>query len=522
MLNAALKAVRGEIVLLTDANTFIESNALRQIVPWFADSATGVVCGRLVLTDGASGANSDGLYWRYETFMKECEGRLGALLGANGAIYAIRRSEFSGINGGTIVDDLVIPLVMHLRTGCRIVYDPSAVAREETAPSLTTEFRRRARIGAGGFHSLSLVGGIARPRHGWLAFSFISHKLLRWLCPFWMLGALATNVMLADDPFYRVLLAAQLLGYGLSVAGLASPHPRLARGPALDHVHHDECGAPRWLLDVGQRHTDRRLAADREVRRWQAHSSIHSRRQRAPAAQAARRLHRGIRTFTLPRCAPLVAPVMWTFVAARTAWHFAYRVLVCEPFFKAACTSCGRGRAHGRLHPLDSGPRQPDRRRRRADGWQVQHYVRIALFAPGPTLTIGDHSGIGHGCRFTIGKRITIGRHCRIAADVWMFDSSGHPLDPAARQAGDAPGPDDVRPITIGDNVWIGGRAIIHPGVTIGDHSIVSAGAVVMSDVPPHAVVAGNPARAVMNAARPASAATADAHPSRIDERRCR
>ena len=108
---------------------------------------------------------------------------------------------------------------MHLRTGCRIVYDPSAVAREETAPSLTTEFRRRARIGAGGFHSLSLVGGIARPRHGWLAFSFISHKLLRWLCPFWMLGALATSAMLAGDPFYRLLLAAQLLGYGLSALG---------------------------------------------------------------------------------------------------------------------------------------------------------------------------------------------------------------------------------------------------------------------------------------------------------------
>jgi acetyltransferase-like isoleucine patch superfamily enzyme len=127
-------------------------------------------------------------------------------------------------------------------------------------------------------------------------------------------------------------------------------------------------------------------------------------------------------------------------------------------------------------------------------------------YSANPTLTIGDHSGIGHGCRFTIGKRITIGRHCRIAADVWLFDSSGHPLDAAARQAGDSPRPDDVRPITIGDNVWIGGRAIIHPGVTIGDHSIVSAGAVVMSDVPAHAVVAGNPARAVMNAARAASA----------------
>jgi acetyltransferase-like isoleucine patch superfamily enzyme len=228
----------------------------------------------------------------------------------------------------------------------------------------------------------------------------------------------------------------------------------------------------------------------------------------APAAQAARRLHRGIRMFTLPRCAPVVAPVMWTFVAARTAWHFAYRVLVCEPFFKAACTSCGRGvRTDVYIHWIQG-------RGNLIVGDDVLMDGKCSIsfasrYSANPTLTIGDHSGIGHGCRFTIGKRITIGQHCRIAADVWMFDSPGHPLDAAARQAGDAPRPDDVRPITIGDNVWIGGRAIIHPGVTIGDHSIVSAGAVVMSDVPAHAVVAGNPARAVMNAARPASAATA-------------
>ena len=141
-------------------------------------------------------------------------------------------------------------------------------------------------------------------------------------------------------------------------------------------------------------------------------------------------------------------------------------------------------------------------------------------YSANPTLTIGDHSGIGHGCRFTIGKRITIGRHCRIAADVWMFDSSGHPLDAAARQAGDSPRPDDVRPITIGDNVWIGGRAIIHPGVTIGDHSIVSAGAVVMSDVP-CARSRGRKSRAGGDECRTArERGDPRATPSRIDERR--
>ena len=85
-----------------------------------------------------------------------------------------------------------------------------------------------------------------------------------------------------------------------------------------------------------------------------------------------------------------------------------------------------------------------------------------------------------------------------------MFDSSGHPLDAEARRAGLAAADVDVRPITIGDNVWIGGRAIIHPGVTIGDHAVISAGAVVMNDVPASAVVAGNPARAVMGTSRPA------------------
>jgi acetyltransferase-like isoleucine patch superfamily enzyme len=83
-----------------------------------------------------------------------------------------------------------------------------------------------------------------------------------------------------------------------------------------------------------------------------------------------------------------------------------------------------------------------------------------------------------------------------------MFDSPGHPVDPEARRAGLSPTAADVLPITIGDNVWIGGRSIVHPGVTIGDHSVVSAGSVVMSDVPANAVVAGNPARAVMTTRR--------------------
>src|SRR5262249_38664493 len=153
-LNAAFAELAGDIVLLSDANTFTDATAARNIVRWFADPRVGVVCGRLVLTDPATGGNADSLYWRYETFLKECEGRLGALPGATGGIYAFRRGLYAPIPDDTIVDDFVIPLAAKLRTGCAIVYDRDAVAREETAPDVRAEFRRRSRIGAGGFQSI--------------------------------------------------------------------------------------------------------------------------------------------------------------------------------------------------------------------------------------------------------------------------------------------------------------------------------------------------------------------------------
>jgi cellulose synthase/poly-beta-1,6-N-acetylglucosamine synthase-like glycosyltransferase len=219
MLNAAFPALRGDIVLLSDANTFIEPQALRRLVRWFADPRTGVVCGRLVLTDPATGRNVDGLYWQYETFLKRCEARLGALLGANGAIYAVRRSLFTGIRRDTIVDDFVIPLKTRLRTGCTFVYDDDAVAFEDSAPDLASEFKRRSRIGAGGFQSIVALRRLLWPREGWVAFTFLSHKVLRWICPFALIGALVANLLLAVDPPYRVLLVAQVVAYSLAVLG---------------------------------------------------------------------------------------------------------------------------------------------------------------------------------------------------------------------------------------------------------------------------------------------------------------
>ena len=93
-----------------------------------------------------------------------------------------------------------------------------------------------------------------------------------------------------------------------------------------------------------------------------------------------------------------------------------------------------------------------------------------------------------------LGKRIVIGRHCRIASEVLIFDSPGHPTYPIARMAGLPTTDDEVKPVEIEDNVWIGRRAIIMPGVRIGQGSVVASGAVVMADVPPDTLVLGNPA----------------------------
>jgi cellulose synthase/poly-beta-1,6-N-acetylglucosamine synthase-like glycosyltransferase len=219
VLDASIPKLNGTIIVLSDANTFMDLAAIRRLARWFADPKVGVVCGKLVLTDPTTGRNVDSLYWRFETMLKRGEGRLGALLGANGGIYAIRHRLFEGVRHDTIVDDFVIPLLARLRSECRIVYDETAIAYEETPAEIATEFRRRARIGAGGFQSIGVLWPLMNPQRGWIAFTFVSHKVLRWLCPFFLLGLAAANLVLVDDGIYGASLALGVLLTSLALLG---------------------------------------------------------------------------------------------------------------------------------------------------------------------------------------------------------------------------------------------------------------------------------------------------------------
>lgn len=219
----------GEIVVLSDANTSFEPEAARRLVRWFRDPEVGCVCGRLALVPDASGGWTEHLYWRWETELKRLENRLGAVLGANGAVYAFRKDVYEPPEEDVITDDFVIPMLIRAR-GYRIVFDETAVAREETAPSIRDEFTRRARIGAGNLQALRLTYGLLTPSAGWTAFAYLSHKVIRWLAPLLAVPLLLVAVLQIHEPFYRwivgaaaVLLVAALGGWWMERRGRSLP-----------------------------------------------------------------------------------------------------------------------------------------------------------------------------------------------------------------------------------------------------------------------------------------------------------
>lgn len=218
VLNRCIPVAAGDIVVLSDANTTIDPQAVKRLVRHFEDPEVGAVCGRLKLYNRIHQAYEESAYWSYESTLKYFEGKHGAVMGANGGLYAIRRTLFTALPASTIVDDFVIPLRI-LEMGFRVEYDPEALAFEETTEDYEKEFGRRARIAAGNFQSLRLVPGLLFPSAGFRAFAFWSHKLLRWCAPGLMAIALLTNLVLLHHPFFKLTFLVQASFYALALAG---------------------------------------------------------------------------------------------------------------------------------------------------------------------------------------------------------------------------------------------------------------------------------------------------------------
>jgi len=221
--DAAVAASTSEILVFSDANAHWQPDALTQLVAAFnSNTHIGYVCGEVTFTD-ATGHNQEGLYWRYEMWLRRMESRLHSVTSGNGAIYATRREAYLNINP-TSGHDLSFPANL-VKRGLLAIYVPQAKATEKMVPSIEREFTRKRRMARRTWPA-TFSGGLVSPR-GYpplYALMIFSHRVLRYLVPFLHVLALALNIALvtSGSPLYIATLALQL---ALPAAALAASLP---------------------------------------------------------------------------------------------------------------------------------------------------------------------------------------------------------------------------------------------------------------------------------------------------------
>jgi len=212
-LNFGVTEAKGEILFFTDARQICDKMSLKELVGNFSDPTVGSASGELMLiTEGKNiSSGGIGLYWKVEKWMRDKESRIHSMLGATGAIYAIRKSLFTPIPPETILDDMLIPLKGVLK-GYRAVFDKGAKAYDSVAKDLKEESKRKVRTLSGNYQLLELEPRLLNPFSNPVFFQFISHKMFRLLVPFAMVLCFFTNLFLSST-FYIVTLIAQMLFY---------------------------------------------------------------------------------------------------------------------------------------------------------------------------------------------------------------------------------------------------------------------------------------------------------------------
>lgn len=234
-LNRGVAAARGEILVFSDANNDFNPQALTALVRHFADPAVGGVCGvkRIRAAADRESSKGDGLYWRYESAIKEAEGRIGSITNADGEIFAMRRALYRPIPEHVINDDAQITFDL-IAQGQRILYEPQAESVEYASIRIEDDFFVKVRMVAGGFQTLAQQWRTLLPPRSWFAFAFLSHKALRYLMPVVLLALLMLCLLRLDQPWAAGLLGAQAVFYGAAAVGFALI--RAGRIPGLTYV----------------------------------------------------------------------------------------------------------------------------------------------------------------------------------------------------------------------------------------------------------------------------------------------
>lgn len=218
-LNIAAAAATGDILIFADARQRIARNAVRELVANFADSEVGGVSGDLVLLDetGHEAADGVGLYWRYEKSLRAMEGDVHSVLGATGALYAIRRELFRPVPNDTILDDVAIPMNAVL-AGRRVVFDPDARVYDTVAASPREEYGRKVRTLMGNYQLIARMPEVLLPFRNPVFVQFVSHKVGRLAAPYGLAAIFVSNLFLLEGA-YLAFLSAQSAWYALACAG---------------------------------------------------------------------------------------------------------------------------------------------------------------------------------------------------------------------------------------------------------------------------------------------------------------
>jgi poly-beta-1,6-N-acetyl-D-glucosamine synthase len=233
--NRVMKEVNTPIVVFTDANTFINPDGLQVMVRHFADPRVGGVAGekRIVKNgkDGASGSG-EGLYWRYESYLKQKDSEVHSVQGAAGEFFSLRTSLYESPASNVIIEDFYISMRI-VAKGYRFIYEPEAHATETASISIAEEWKRKVRISAGGLQAILKLRGLLNPfRYGITTFQYISHRVLRWtFAPLSLPVAFICNgllVILSNNSIYYALFSGQILLYGLAVCGYFLRGKRIA------------------------------------------------------------------------------------------------------------------------------------------------------------------------------------------------------------------------------------------------------------------------------------------------------
>jgi cellulose synthase/poly-beta-1,6-N-acetylglucosamine synthase-like glycosyltransferase len=267
-INDGMQSVTSEIVVFSDANTFLQRDAVRALVRNFADPDVGAVSGDVALIgERAALGPSEDLYYRYERWIQRVESEIGSMIGADGALYAIRRELFAPPPADTVLDDMAIPMAV-VRAGRRVVFESAARASEQGSQSAAEEFARKSRVIAGAMQFMQRRDSSVPLNEPQVVLSLLSHKALRWLSPALGAGALVSSALLVTSAAgYTAVVAAELAILSLGVLGCL---PRLRRfGPIA--IAHYFC-----LLQTAAAYGFVRGIAGRQAVTWRRFERAHS------------------------------------------------------------------------------------------------------------------------------------------------------------------------------------------------------------------------------------------------------